>query len=200
MAYTDFSLPLAMAHFGFRTQTQAIFTPEERPPVGAIPFLEQTLLENMDISLASEKAKSEFIVAPILMTVRRLSGNTVAIYSGQRFDVTPADGLVGECDFILSSTPPAAAPPTIDAPIISVVEAKRGDLEQGWGQCAAQMVAALRFNQNSQPNRNVVYGCVTTGYAWQFMRLQNNILTFDNPILQLLQKELILATFLAMLK
>ena len=197
MPYTDFSLETVLSQFNLKLETEPLFTPKERFPVNATPWLEQTLTQSMELSLASEKARSEFIVAPILMTVRTLSVDTVSIYSGQRFDVIPAEGLSGECDFILAVTKPV---PIIQAPVISVVEAKRGALELGWGQCTAQMVAAVRFNEKAKQNRRAVYGCVTTGYDWQFIRLQDDTLTYDTPIFPINQKELILATFLAMLK
>jgi hypothetical protein len=57
----------------------------------------------MQLALLSEKARSEFIVAPVLLVARELSHDTVAIYSGQRLDVDASRGLQGECDFIRHS-------------------------------------------------------------------------------------------------
>ena len=86
-------------------------------------------------------------------------------------------GLVGECAFILTNTP---ALPIIQAPIISIVEAKKNDIESGLGQCAAQMVGAQRVNQREGTGIDTVYGCVTTGETWQFLRLAVTTLTIDS--------------------
>ncbi len=202
MPYTDFSLELVLSRFGLELKNEELFAPDERTPLPVTPWLEQTLQRGMALALTSEKARSEFIIAPLLLAVRELTGDTIAVYSGQRFDVAPADGLVGECDFIISATQPL---PIIRAPIISVVEAKKGDLDLGWGQCAAQMVASLQFNKRTDPDRKTVYGCVTTGREWQFLRLHDKTLSFDTRLFNFDNSnfdnvELILATFLAMLK
>ena len=59
----------------------------------------------------------------------------------------------------------------LQAPIVTIVEAKKNDIEAGLGQCIAQMVAANQFNHMSGKSAAVVFGCVTTGEAWQFLRL-----------------------------
>jgi hypothetical protein len=51
------------------------------------------------------------------------------------------------------------------------VEAKKNDVEAGLGPCIAQMVAARRFNEGAGRSGAPVYGCVTTGETWQFLRL-----------------------------
>jgi hypothetical protein len=140
-------------------------------PVPAPNWLQETLArgtQGIQLSLISEKSRSEFIVAPVLLASRELSGNRFVIYSGQRLDVDPEKGLAGECDFILSASEPLLP---LQAPIATVVEAKKNDIEGGLGQCIAQMVAADRFNQSSGRSGMTVFGCVTTGEAWQFVRL-----------------------------
>ena len=71
--------------------------------------------------LLSEKARSEFIVVPILLACQEMSAGALAIYSGQRLDVDSDQGLVGECDFILSAVPPV---PALRAPL---VVSRKGD-------------------------------------------------------------------------
>ena len=103
-----------------------------------------------------------------MLASREVSGNRFSIYSGHRLDVDPAQGLIGECDFILSASEPVLP---LQAPIATVVEAKKNDIEGGLGECVAQMVAADRFNESSGRSGAPVFGCVTTGEAWQFARL-----------------------------
>jgi hypothetical protein len=192
MAYTDFSLETVVSQFTIDLARGTLFPLIARV---VIPdWLRDTLERGRSLALLTEKSRSEFIVAPVLLTVRELSGDRIAIYSGQRFDVEPASGLIGECDFILSAGAPI---PLIRAPIISVIEAKRGDIELGFGQCAAQMVASQRFNKRARPDLSTVYGCVTTGREWQFLKLAGNTLTFDDRELYLDNPGEIIAVFLA---
>jgi hypothetical protein len=126
--------------------------------------------------LLSEKARSEFIVVPILLACQELSAGTIAIYSGQRLDVDPERGLVGECDFILSAAPPV---PALRAPLVTIVEAKRNEVESGVWQCIAQMVGAREFNLRSGGGPEAIYGCVTNAEAWQFLRLSGAVAGID---------------------
>jgi hypothetical protein len=113
---------------------------------------------------------------PILLAARELSGDRFAIFSGQRLDVDPQKGLVGECDFILAIGP---ALPPLHAPIMTVLEAKKNDVEAGLGQCIAQMVGARRFNEAAGRAEAPVFGCVTTGETWQFLRLDDQAALLD---------------------
>lgn len=174
MTYSEFTLDTVLETFGLHAEQTSLF------PV-AIPcdvpqWLTDLLEMGKPFARGSEKSRSEFIVAPILLAVRTQNNNAVAIYSGQRLDVDPASGLVGECDFLLSYAPPL---PVVQAPIICVVEAKKHDIEAGLGQCAAQMVGTLRFNQKKGREEKTVFGCVTTGDDWQFMKLEQETITID---------------------
>ena len=174
MAYTDFTLDSVEADLGVAQRPAAVFPAltDVLPP----PWLADQLARGMELALVSEKARSEFIVAPILLAVRELSGGRVAILSGPRLDVDPARRLSGECDFLLSLSDPL---PRLRAPLLTVLEAKKNDIEAGLGQCAAQMVAAQLFNERAgQPGRPV-FGCVTTGEDWQFLRLEGQELVID---------------------
>ena len=120
----------------------------------------------------------------------------VAIYSGQRMDVQPEQGLAGECDFILAATPPV---PLLHTPIITIVGAKKNDVEGGLGQCAAQMIGARLLNQQENPARTEVFGCVTTGEAWQFLHLHEGVLLLDRQRYYIDNVGAILAIFQAVI-
>ena len=128
------------------------------------------------ISSSSEKARSEFIVAPIMLELEKKNKDQFAIFSGERLDVDEDRGLKGECDFILSKGPVSSI---IQAPIFSLVEAKKNDIKEGLGQCVAQMVGAQLFNQREGNNIKVIYGSVTTGEDWQFLKLKDKIIIMD---------------------
>src|SRR5229473_2262059 len=166
MSYSEFTLEAVERQFGIVTQEAALFP---AAPAAHVPdWLPGWLARGTRLALISEKARSEFIVVPILLAARELSGDQFAIYSGQRLDVDQDKGLVGECDFILAVGP---ALPPLHAPVMTVVEAKKNDIEVGMGQCIAQMVAASRFNEAAGRTMSPIYGCVTSGETWQFLRL-----------------------------
>ena len=130
------------------------------------------------MALVSEKARSEFIVAPILLAVRELSHDRITILSGQRLDVDLARRLVGECDFILARS---VSVPRLRAPLMAVVEAKRNDIDSGLGECLAQMVAAQLYNERAGEPVPTVFGCVTTGEVWQFLGLTGTVAILHRP-------------------
>ncbi len=194
MTYSDFTLELVEKVLGVKVQQADLFLSLSALPAPA--WLQDILAKGRQLALISEKARSEFIVAPILLASRELSQDAVAIYSGQRLDVQPEQGLVGECDFILAATPPV---PILHAPIVTIVEAKKNDVEGGLGPCAAQMVGARLLNQKEGLEEATVFGCVTTGEAWQFLRLREAELAIDKERYYIDNIGAILAVFQAII-
>jgi hypothetical protein len=190
MAYADFTLESAEEELGVIARPGVLFPGLEPLPVPT--WLRDHLDRGMRLALVSEKARGEFIVAPILLAVRELSGDRIAILSGQRLDVDPARRLSGECDFILALSDPV---PRLRSPLLTIVEAKRHDVEGGMGQCIAQMVAAQLYNEREGHPVPAVYGCITTGEDWQFLRLTGSAVTFDPTRLYIDNVGMILATF-----
>jgi hypothetical protein len=174
MSYTDFSLESVTGVLGVTAEPADLFGAVT--PLAVPGWLREMLDRGMRQILLSEKARSEFIVVPVLLACQELSPAPLAIYSGPRLDVDPERGLVGECDFILAATPPV---PALRAPLLTVVEAKRNEVESGVWQCVAQMVGARLFNERSGHPLPAVYGCVTNGEAWQFLRLVGPLAGID---------------------
>jgi hypothetical protein len=102
--------------------------------------------------------------------------------------------LLGECDFILALSEPL---PRLRAPLVTIVEAKKNDIEAGLGPCIAQMVAAQVFNERAGQSC-VVFGCVTTGEDWQFLRLNEHVVLIDTTRHYINDVGAILAAFLSM--
>ena len=127
----------------------------------------------------SEKARSEFIVAPILLEMERINNQNFAIYSGINLDADKDRGLSGECDFILAR---GAMNYAIQSPIFALVEAKKNDVESGLAQCIAQMFGAQIINLRNHDENSIsaIYGCVTTGERWQFLKLIDRTVIIDN--------------------
>ena len=175
MAFSDFTLQLVVDRFGVVARPGPIFAAVT--PVPVPDWLHNLLGRTLQLPLVSEKARSELIVMPILLACRELSGNTVAIFSGSRLDVSADQGLTGECDFLLARTPPV---PEVRAPLVAIVAAKKNDVESGLGQCVAQMIAARILNERTGVNIPIIYGCVTTGEVWQFLRLEGSDVVIDD--------------------
>ena len=174
MAYSDFRLEDLKLQFGIEDKITHLFNNVKAEEISA--SLQSAIAEAQDLPVRSEKAQSEFVVAPILLDLRRRNQKFFTIYSGDYLVADPSTGLTGECDFILAKNTGSF---TINLPIFTLVEAKKNDIELGVPQCAAQMVGALHYNSRHQQPIQVIYGCVTTGNEWKFMRLENQRLEID---------------------
>jgi hypothetical protein len=120
------------------------------------------------IAVGSEKARSESIIYPVLQEVRRILNRQISLFSGNEFNVDPDKELNGRVDFLISRSPEQLI---IEAPV---------DLNEGLGQCFAEMVAAQKFNQATLPNPpQTIYGCISSGTAWRFLKLEEQTMTID---------------------
>ncbi len=129
MAYNDFTLDEAETRFGLRTDLTAdYFAPTA--PVTLTSRLRDTLDEPapLAIAISTKKARSEFIIAPILAQARRQFAGDVSLFSGVEFSPDPERGLRGTCDYLLSLSPEQL---TIKAPVVVIVEAKNGNIKSG---------------------------------------------------------------------
>ena len=144
MTYDDFTLDMLTQQFGLRVVSKpGVFA--LAPPVPPSALLEETLADTLPLALSvgTEKARSEFIIAPVLAAARRQLGHQISVFSGVDFTVDPDVGLGGICDYLLSLSP---LQPFVQAPVVAVGEAKNENLRSGLGQCVAEMLAAQRFN------------------------------------------------------
>jgi len=142
-------------------------------------WLSETLQISHLFPLMNEKTKAERVVSPILMEVSRTYADKITFFSGEALNVNSDDDLAGECDFFFALHPPQ---PYIDAPIISITEAKDEDLEWGTAQCAAQLYGAKLYNEMEGRDIPVLYGCTSTGTDWQFIRFENNTFYVDSKV------------------
>ncbi len=177
MAYSDFTLEGACSTFLLDVK-QEVDLFASVPPAQVSQRLRETLEEYlpMAISIHTEKARSEFIVAPILGEVRRYMNHRISLFSGTDFTADPAKGLNGTCDFILASSPIQLF---VRSPELMIVEAKNDNIKSGLGQCVAEMVGARLFNERSGQGSLTVHGAVTTGSLWRFLRLEGSVVYID---------------------
>lgn len=177
MAYSDYSLVDVRKRFKL-TLDDASDLFAAVPEVEVSPRFQELFNENLPLAQGSntEKARSELLIAPLLVELRRLTGHRVGLFSGVEFCVDEGQGLAGFCDFIVSRSPELYV---VTAPVVVVVEAKKENLSAGFGQCLAEMVAAREFNLREGASVATVYGAVTTGTNWKFLSLTGDAAAID---------------------
>ncbi len=172
MSYSNFTTKNLKERFGveeiFRAQ---MFDDVEPRPVSDL--LTTFLAQNTDFAILqkTEKARSEFIIAPIFAELRQQAEEKISVFSGWELNVDASKGLTGRCDFLVSRTPYQAV---MESPIVVAVEAKQQDFDKGTTQCLAEMVGARIFNERENNPQTEIYGTVTTGDAWRFLILRDN--------------------------
>ncbi|AOY82374.1 hypothetical protein BJP36_23160 [Moorena producens JHB] len=183
MSYSQFTIQKVVNDFDLTLIEQGnIFESDSDRIISPSPYLAEFITHNYQLAIAldTEKARSELLICPMLLALREFHKNQVSLFSGEEFNVDPEVGLNGTCDFIISLSPEQLF---IKAPVAVIIEAKKEDLKGGLGQCIAAMVAAGRFNQQeNNGNGNAiatVYGAVTTGTLWRFLKLEEKTVTLD---------------------
>src|SRR5438132_13525220 len=198
IAYNDFTLEALKRQFELRTEEGGdlfgLVT-----PVPISDLLRETLHESVPLALdiSTEKARSELIIAPVLMETRRQFGRRVSLFSGVEFNVDLEQGLRGVCDFLLSLSPEQLA---VEGPVVAVVEAKNENIKQGIVQCVAEMVASQRFNRERENPIQSVFGAVTTGSSWKFLRLTDSVVAVDRIEYHISHVERIVGILVTMLR
>ncbi len=178
MAYNKFTLSKAEKQFQLRIdETQDLFS-TVAAEVEISDFIRTYLNKYVPLALAinTEKARSEMIITPILLEFRNQAEPPISLFSGRSFNVDKEKGLTGTCDFIISRSPEQLF---IKVPVITIVEAKNDNINRGLGQCVAEMVAAKLFNERGENGISTIYGAVTTGSLWRFLKLENQTVYVD---------------------
>ncbi|HEY3788116.1 MAG TPA: hypothetical protein VGL71_04635 [Urbifossiella sp.] len=175
MAFGDFKYPDVLQQFGLTFQNaDDLFAGV--PPVPINPALGQWLPITLPLAstLSTEKARSEWMVAPVLADFWSRYHGRIGLFSGVSFNADPDSGLNGYCDYLLSLSPQQIV---ITPPVMVAFEAKNEDINGGLGQCVAAMVGAQRYNRRHNAPAERIFGCVTSGTAWRFLRLTGSTLT-----------------------
>ncbi len=177
MAYSNFTLETVQKTFQLeKIESTDIFSHIE--PVEPSEDLTKELKKKVPLAVAirTEKARSELIVANILVELREHFEHRISFFSGIDFSIDPEIGLTGVCDFLVSLSPDQFY---LEAPAIILVEAKNADPATGLGQCVAEMLAAQRFNAEKDNEIPCIYGTTTTGTEWLFLKLEGQKLYVD---------------------
>lgn len=136
-------------------------------------------LDNLNFALATQSEGEneiffrESFIFPMLQQVwKQHPGLKIWAHRMLRYD----DVLNGEPDYFVSRWPDTVTNTVVMTPLLAVVEAKRQDFEEGWGQCLAAMLACQKLNAAEEVT---VYGIVSTGLVWEFGKLAGTCFTKD---------------------
>ncbi|KAF3884718.1 MULTISPECIES: hypothetical protein [Nostocales] len=197
MPYSQITLRQLVEEFNLTLEEKTRLFPNIEL-VSSTELLSMTLQETLPLATAinSEKARAELIIAPVLLEVKRKLNSQIGLFSGNDFTVDSSRGLNGSPDFLITRSPEQYY---ISAPVMTIVEAKNENINLGLGQCGAEMLAAQIFNERENSPVAAIYGCVTTGILWKFLRLQHQTLFIDLIEIPIEPVERLLGIFLHIL-
>jgi hypothetical protein len=177
MAYSNFTLRQVEKDFHLQIEEKIDLFAHVQA-ISPSDDLKRILTENIPLALAinTEKARSEFLIAPTLLELRRRSPIPISLFSGTEFSISPEQGLSGYCDYLISLSKQQLM---ISAPVIAIVEAKNEDIKSGLGQCIAEMLAAQLFNELENNDIDTIYGIVTSGEIWKFLQISEQNVAID---------------------
>jgi hypothetical protein len=198
MSYSDFTLKKIKQELGIKViENEDLFSQVDAVKIS--DYLTTTLKYNLPLAMAlgTEKARSELVIANVLLEVRKKLDNKVSFFSGINLDVDKSKSLTGFCDFIMSQSSEQFY---MSSPIITVVEAKNESINSGLGQCIAEMYASSLFNDKEGTHLPVIYGAVTTGSTWRFLRYENKKAYIDLPEYYIADVTKIMGILVSMMK
>ena len=177
MGYSSYrTLKQVATKFNLKVQKTKLFKKEDVLPVEPSEWLKKSIEVASDLPLSNEKTKSERLISPILLEIYQFHKEKLTLFSGEELNIEPENDLNGPCDFFFSANPTAYF---LEAPIVSLAEAKDEDMDYGIAQCTAQMIGAQRYNHRAEEEVPVIWGCSTTAGEWKFLKLEGSMLYVD---------------------
>lgn len=177
MAYSDFTLETIQQNFSLTIiEDQGLYSSIPETEISQILKDNLTLKVPLALAINTEKARSELIISEILVELKRILHGKISLFSGINLDVDKEKGLNGYCDFIVSQSSEQFF---LKAPVITIVEAKNENIPSGIGQCIAEMIAARLFNERAALPITKLYGAVTIGNIWKFLKYEQDTVYID---------------------
>ncbi|MFN6558510.1 MAG: hypothetical protein RMY28_001710 [Nostoc sp. ChiSLP01] len=165
-SYFEFSSDTdeVLAEFDYAFVRKRLQLPRTSNQLQGLDELRQQLEDTIPyVTLSSETAKREILVAPVLSRVAVTCKRLLRI----EYPLKVNNLLQGNLDYFIQSQHN-----------LVVVEAKRDDLTRGFTQLAVEMIALSMLEDAP----NVVYGAVTMGDVWVFGTLEQNLRTITRDI------------------
>jgi len=198
MPYSNFTLKRIKAEFDINVvENRDLFSMIGEVEVSN--YLKTTLNYNVPLALAisTEKARSEMIISNVLIELKKLLNDEIGLFSGINLDIDKDRDLNGFCEYIISKSSEQFY---LNSPIVAIVEAKNEQLTSGLGQCIAEMIASKIFNENEGNNVDKIYGAVTTGNTWKFLKYINNTAYIDKLEYHIANVNMIMGIFVKMVR
>ncbi len=180
MAYSDFTLTKLKRQFGLEQDKVDLFN--EVGDIKPSDHLIFDIEEGMALPKNTEKARSENLVSPVLKELFRRNRKKLTLFPGYGLNVDSEKGLNGNCDCIIAGR---ANIVELTNPILCLVEAKNGVIEDGYGQCGAEMYASRLYNDDLGTSIPEIFGIITNGEEWQFVMLKEQTLYFEAKTISL---------------
>jgi hypothetical protein len=140
-----------LAYFDVSLQRQSLKLPQYSGILDRLTELKSRIEESLPrLSLTSEMARREFLIAPVLTDILHYTQATLNV----EYPVNVSNQLKGYLDYLLQNQQ-----------TFLVVEAKNEDLERGFVQLAIELIALDQWIESDQP---ILYGAISTGNIWQF--------------------------------
>ena len=165
MAFSDYkNISQVQKEFGIRYQEENFLALQRLEPPSHFREEFDFNQRNIDV-FSSEAARTELVITPILREVYKNFHEHYSFWIQKAMIYN--DKLNGTPDYLIA-TRSALGKTVLDLPLVIIVEAKKNDFEQGWGQCLAELVAAQKINDDLH---KPIYGIVTDGELWKFGKL-----------------------------
>ena len=119
----------------------------------------------------SEYAICENIISPLLTEIWRSYTKDLLIWSHQPLNYD--ENLSGTPDYIIAKRS-LRGKIILEKPYVILVEAKKDNFDEGWGQCLAELIAAQKLNGDCDKK---LFGVVSNGKIWEFGTLQLEVFT-----------------------
>lgn len=140
-----------LAEFGYTLKRQILSLPQSNLDLDRLENLKSRIEESLPyISLTSEAARRELLIAPLLLDVVHYTRAQLRI----EYPLVVTEQLKGSLDYYLYSMGK-----------LLVIEAKNADLAKGFTQLAVELIALDKWTDSEQP---ILQGAVSTGDIWQF--------------------------------
>jgi hypothetical protein len=145
-----------LAEFAYSFTQARLQLPRSSRAIERLQDLRQQLEETLPyVTLNSEAAKREILIAPVLSRVAVICRRILRI----EYSLKINEQLQGTLDYFLQSMHS-----------LVVVEAKRDDLTRGFTQLAVELIALAMLEDAPE----ILYGAVTMGHVWVFGTLERS--------------------------
>jgi hypothetical protein len=162
LTFRDMTFESLESLYGIQEGRRGILFGEGPPATTPSATLLETLRRARYAVMVNERSRAYWLIAPVLSELDEMRRGKIMTFPEIALEAKGVEGLRGNPDFVISGS---LTPRLV--PIVAIVEAKKDDTEPGLPQCIAELYASYLIN-SGRPS--TLYGCVTTGYDWQFVQ------------------------------